>query len=261
MGKVLIGTSGFSYKDWIGPFYPNGTSQHNFLNLYSKEFVCTELNFTYYRQPEANLLNRMAEITPDLFLFSVKAYQSFTHKITPGTFQADCTVFKKGIEPLSLSGKLGAILFQFPYSFSYNSVNRTYLDTLCNHFSEFPLAIEFRNSAWVKDSVFKELQSRQIASVNVDEPDLPNLVKPLSKVTSRLAYIRFHGRNAANWWNGDNVTRYDYLYSPQELLEWVPRIDEMSRDADTVMVFFNNHAGAQAVKNAKELQGLLEKSP
>lgn len=252
----MIGTSGYSYTDWVGPFYPEGTAQKDYLPYYAQEFAFTELNFTYYKQPEAHITKRIADVVNESFRFAVKAHQSLTHERTD--LSASAAEFKKGVAPLYESGKLGVILFQFPHNFHYMPAERIYLQKLIGEFEGYPCAIEFRSADWQKESVCDGLRTHHVASVNVDEPDLPGLMKPTNIVTSTLGYVRFHGRNSDNWWHGDNVSRYDYLYSDDELQQWVPRIATMATICSMVMVAFNNHARGQAVKNAKRLQELLK---
>ena len=105
--------------------------------------------------------------------------------------------------------------------------------------------------------MYDGLRELNTAVVNVDEPRLPKLPKPTEVVSSDLAYLRFHGRNRANWWGGDNVSRYDYLYDTDELSQWLPMIERMLAKAQLLLVMFNNHSRGQAIRNARELQSLL----
>ncbi len=257
MSEVFIGTSGYSYKDWIGPFYPDGTRESGFLEYYAERFGYVELNFSYYAIPAPNLTGNMVKKTRDGFLFGIKAHKSITHDIDPSELDASIDRFKKGIEPLAAAGRLGAVLFQFPYSFHYTDDNRRHLDKVLGLFDGYPDAVEFRNSEWLRDSVYDGLVERKVAIVNVDEPDLPKLLPASGKVTAPLAYLRFHGRNKKDWWTGNNVTRYDYLYTDEELAEWLPRIKKMIEAARILIIAFNNHYKAQAVKNATALKGML----
>jgi uncharacterized protein YecE (DUF72 family) len=166
-------------------------------------------------------------------------------------------VFIRGIEPLVKSSKLAAVLVQFPFSFHYTPQNRRTLDRLCGLFEQFPVAVEFRNSEWQRESVYDGLQSRTASFVNVDQPSLRGLLVPSSIVTADTAYVRFHGRNERNWWTGDNASRYDYRYSETELEQWVPRIESMAQTAHLVIVSFNNHWKGQAVDNGRVLKRLL----
>jgi uncharacterized protein YecE (DUF72 family) len=256
---ILIGTSGYSYPDWVGHVYPPGTSEKDFLQHYCHLFPLTELNFSYYHQPEQRTLARMVHVTPDTFRFAIKGYKGLTHELSAG-LQSEARVFKDGIAPLVEAGRLASVVMQFPYSFHYTTQSRKYLDSLCREFEGYPTAVEFRNSEWQRDSVYKGLQSRHVALVNVDEPLLPGLPRPTAIVTAPHAYVRFHGRNAANWWNGDNTTRYDYSYNGDELSEWIPRVRQMAGKAANVMVLFNNHFQGKAVEDARKLKAMLEEA-
>jgi len=249
--NILVGTSGYSYKDWVGPVYPEGTPGKDFLKHYAGLFSFTELNFSYYRQPDPHTLERMAVTTGERFRFAVKA-----HEITQD-FKKEAATFKQGIAPLIEASKLSAVLVQFPFSYHYIPKNRNHLKAVCEEFAGMPLAVEFRNSEWARDSVYDGLKGCNAAFVNVDEPPLSGLIKPSCIVTSHIAYARFHGRNSANWWEGDNASRYDYLYNDTELSEWIPRIEKMAGEAVVVMVAFNNHWRGQAVKNARRLRELV----
>ena len=254
--RVLIGTSGYSYGDWVGPFYPEGLPKREYLSFYAAEFPVVELNFSYYTQPSASTLARMIEKTPEDFRFAIKAHQSLTHNIGED-FPAEVERYKQGIRPLADSGRLAAVLLQFPYSFHYTPGCRRHLQRLCQSLADLPTAVEFRSNEWQRSSVYEGLRALNTAVVNVDEPRLPKLPEPTEMVSSELAYLRFHGRNAANWWKGDNVSRYDYLYSGDELSEWLPMIERMLGKARLLLVIFNNHSRGRAIQNARELQGLL----
>jgi uncharacterized protein YecE (DUF72 family) len=255
--KVLIGTSGYSYDDWIGPVYPEGTRKQDFLSLYVREFAAVELNFSYYQQPAARTLERMVTGTPDAFRFALKAHRSITHEITD-SWDSDVDTFKEGIKPLVESGRLSAVLAQFPHGFAYTPESRTRLARLCERFAGLPLAVEFRRGEWQREQVFEGLRKRGVALASVDEPDLPGLLRPTTEATGPLGYVRFHGRNAKNWWTGDNASRYDYLYSRGELAEWVDRIRTIMEKVPVLLLFFNNHWRGNAAKNAREMRMLLE---
>lgn len=253
---VLIGTSGYSYPDWVGHVYAPGTPEKDFLKHYCRHFPMTELNFSYYHQPDARTVGRMVHVTPDTFRFAIKAYKGLTHELSAG-LEPEVRVFKEGIRPLIDAGRLASVVMQFPYSFHYTTQSRRYLDALCGQFEGIASAVEFRNAEWQRDSVYKGLERRRVALVNVDEPLLAGLPRPTAIVTAPHAYVRFHGRNAANWWNGDNTSRYDYAYSGDELAEWVPRVRQMAAKASTVMVLFNNHFQGKAAEDARKLKAML----
>lgn len=193
-GRIFIGTSGYSYRDWIGPFYPSGLRQEDMLAYYAQEFAFNEINFSYYRLPEARTLAGMARKVPKNFLFTIKAYQSLTHQ-RGDSVPADAQKFRAALQPLVEEGKLGAILLQFPYSFHNDHVNRSYLRFLRELFPDQPLVVEFRHSSWLKESIWQLLNSLDMGYVCVDGPRLGKLVTSIVKVTSSVAYARFHGRN------------------------------------------------------------------
>jgi len=257
MSFIYIGTSGYSYSDWAFYFYPEALPKNSYLKFYSKEFNTVELNFTYYSMPSLQSIRRMEENTPPQFVFCVKANKSLTHE-RKGNIKDISLSFIKAIEPLIHTSKLGSLLFQFPYSFHYNRESRLYLDSLLKAFKGLPLAVEFRNNEWEKDSVFDTLKEREVSFVSVDAPKLNKLPKPSSAVTSDKGYIRFHGRNSKNWWQGSNISRYDYLYSDKELDEWIPRVKYFTSHVQMLYIFFNNHYKAQAVFNARTLKQKLK---
>ncbi len=254
--RLLIGTSGYSYEDWVGPVYPPGSRKEDFLSLYSQEFPVVELNFSYYAQPVPRTLERMLSVTPPAFLFALKAHRSMTHDIGPD-WEKDISVFRSGVTPLVEAGRLAAVLLQFPYSFGYTTESRERLATLCDRLEGLPLAVEFRKSDWLRPQVFEGLRERRAAVVSVDEPDLPRLLRPISDVTSDLAYVRFHGRNKEKWWTGDNASRYDYLYDAAELEGWVERVRTILSRVHVMLIFFNNHWRGNAAQNARMFREIL----
>jgi uncharacterized protein YecE (DUF72 family) len=256
---VRVGTSGYSYEDWVGPYYPPGTQKRDFLKFYSNDFNLVELNFSYYALPKATTLERMLQITTEDFHFAIKAHRSMTHEIADDLSGATES-FLEGLEPLRSSERLAAVLLQFPYSFHYTPESRRHLDRISRLLEGLPLAFEFRSDEWQRESVYRTMREREIALVCVDEPDLPHLPKPDETVTSELAYLRFHGRNSANWWKGDNTQRYDYLYSDQELSDWVSRVKRIARKARLLLVTFNNHFRSQAIKNARRFKFMLNEA-
>ncbi|NBB90711.1 MAG: DUF72 domain-containing protein [Spirochaetes bacterium] len=271
MGRIVIGTSGYSYADWIGPYYPEGTSSSAFLTQYSRDFALTELNFSYYRMPDPRMLSRLVAKTPDDFRFVVKAHRSITHD-RAASWREDARRFAGATRELQKHGRLAGLLLQFPYSFHYTTSNRRYLAELCEALqvasradavgaqpsaSQPCLFVEYRNTEWQRQSVYEEMRARNLALVITDMPRLRGLPAPASVVTADRAYLRFHGRNASQWWEGDNRSRYDYLYSAAELEEWVIPIRAVADQVSELIVTFNNHANAQAVVNAKTLIALL----
>jgi len=257
MGEILIGTSGYSYEDWVGPFYPEILKKSDKLKHYALFFPYVELNFSYYRMPTPQGLRNLVNQTHESFLFSIKAHASLTHEIS-NAFKDDVKLFRDAVSVLASSNRLACVLLQFPYRFHHTTENRLYLADLAEELKEFPLAVEWRNDEWNTARVYDALQKRNIARVVTDLPNLPGLPPLDIQATADLQYVRFHGRNTTSFWSGDNVSRYDYLYSSVELEPWVPRVKKMADKSKQLFVAFNNHHKGQAIQNAKELRSALD---
>lgn len=252
---MYIGTAGYYYDDWIGPVYPRNTRKSDFLRLYASEFKFTEINSSFYRLPNKHMFHRLRQKTPPDFQFAVKAYRAFTHERVDGPYGE----FREALAPLLESGQLGCVLAQFPYSFKYTPANVAYLLSLRERFIDLPLVIEFRHASWITERVFTLLQENRVGYVMVDLPRLGSLPPRAVAVTGEIAYIRFHGRNARAWWHHTHpYERYDYLYTEEELKQWVPAIRAAEKKARNTFVSFNNHYRGKAVINARLLMRLLE---
>jgi uncharacterized protein YecE (DUF72 family) len=254
---IRIGTSGFQYGDWAGIYYPETLPKWQWLSYYAQEFNTCELNFTYYRLPSPRTLTQMSAKVPADFSFVVKAYKGITHEREEN--DAVFPAFVQSLEPLQTSGQLGCVLLQFPYSFKNVPESRDYLRTCRDWFVGMPLVAEFRNVAWIKPETFALLRELDVGFCCVDEPRLPNLMPPVAEATGDIAYVRFHGRNAKQWWNHEHAwERYNYAYSSGELNEWVPKIQQLDAVAEKTYVFANNHWQARSVDTARKLRLLLE---
>jgi uncharacterized protein YecE (DUF72 family) len=257
MTPILIGTSGYSYTEWVGPFYPEGMKADSYLSHYASIFSTVELNFSYYRMPEASRLLAMHNQGPKLS-FSIKAHESLTHSIDTGSWRGFATTFLSAITPLHEREALGSILFQFPLSFHYDPERRRYLDALLRMFNGYPLAVEFRNGQWYNNRTLDALRERQIALVSLDMPAIEQAPPIMDVSTSSLAYIRLHGRNKENWWGSNAAARYDYLYTQQELVAIAERVRGLAATTQLVLVYFNNHRRGQATRNALMLADMLK---
>ncbi len=265
---IYIGTSGWSYPKgegtWKGSFYPTGKIDE--LEFYSQYFNTVEVNSSFYRPPDFGIAHSWARRVPPGFLFSVKLWQKFTH---PKMFEAatgeeaiiaaaDVDLFRRSLEPLAGSGKLGALLAQFPPSFKNDETGRRILAAVARAFGEYPLAVELRQRSWSDDDRTADfLRQNNIAWVQIDEPKFSTSVAVELPVTSSLAYFRFHGRNAADWWTGDNETRYRYLYSPDEIAQLSEKVKTAAAGAELLFAFFNNHWKAWAPRNAGDMKKAL----
>ena len=256
---TTVGTCGYSYDDWVETFYPGGLSKSQFLDYYAQHFDAVEVNYTYYRMPNARTLAAMSRKTGPQFRFAIKANAVMTHE-RPGD-ASPFVEFREGIGPLVDDGKLACILAQFPYSFHPETASRWYLELFREHLPELPVVVEFRNARWATSETFELLRELDFGYCCVDEPRLRNLMPPIALTTSEIGYVRFHGRNAQKWWQHEEAwERYDYLYSAEELQEWVEKVGQLSQHAEQTYAFFNNHYQAQAVQNAQLFMEMLKEA-
>jgi uncharacterized protein YecE (DUF72 family) len=253
--RLKIGTSGYSYEDWREVFYPKELPKGKMLEFYTQHFNTVELNATYYTIPNNTVFEKLAQKTPPDFEFIVKVNKETTH-IRKENEKAISSLMES-LQPLIEAGKFKGLLAQFPYSFKNYELNRKYLIQTKKLTGKSPLFVEFRNNTWHNESLPAFLKNYDIGYVNVDEPKLIGLLPMQDYVTSKFGYIRFHGRNEKDWWQGTNTTRYDYEYTPDELREWLTNINSIIKKTYKTYIFFNNHPTGKAIKNAKQLLEIL----
>ncbi len=255
--KIIVGTSGYSFADWVGPFYPAGLPKGKMLDYYKDHFHAVEINSTYYGIPHPAVFYNIAKKVPDHFEFMVKTHQSFTH--TRKDLKQNFAVFAEAMKPLIERGMLKGYLAQFPFAFKFSQSNLQYLLDSKDFFCDISLYVEFRHISWDSPEVYSALQENNIGFCSVDEPRLEGLFPPKAEVTTRVGYIRFHGRNAVDWWQPrPNSDRYNYSYKKEELADWIKRIDKLRERIDKVYLFFNNCHLGQAVHNAKMMMEMMQ---
>jgi len=253
---IHVGTAGFSYQDWKGPFYPDDIKDSQMLPYYASKLNCVEINSSFYAVPSRATVQSMLKRTPPSFLFALKVPRTVTHEPSE---EDVLPAFQSVLEPLIEQERLAALLLQFPWSFQPTSDSADYLRLLADRMNWAPTVVEFRNAAWVRDDAFDLLRELNFGFCCVDEPSLRGLMPPVAVVTSPVGYVRFHGRNAQKWWHHEHAyERYDYLYTEDELKEWIPRIRQLEAGTEELFIFFNNHYQAKAVKNAQMMLRLLE---
>jgi len=252
---LLIGTAGYSYRDWVGPFYPEGIKTNEMLEYYSRHFSFTEVNSSYYHMPASRTFEALNKKTPEGFRFSVKLFGGFTHERNLG--EKDAAAFLYTLEPLQESGKLVCLLAQFPYSFHFTPQNADYLKRLREWFKDVEICVEFRNNGWISQETIRLMKDENMGFVCVDEPRIRGLINNVIVSTSKISYIRMHGRNSEKWYGGSGSERYNYSYSREELIEWIGRIKELEGRSATTIVSFNNHPLGKAVENAKLLMKMV----
>jgi len=294
---VRCGIAGWIDRSLIDSklFYPMAvTSSEDRLSFYATQFSLVEADTTYYGIPKPENAERWAARTPPGFLFDVKSFSLFTnHPTRPMNFPPDLRAelpanlrdkatiyveqlpleivdeawerFRAALEPLRAVGRLGAVFFQFPRWFLPSSRALSYVEQVQERMHGFQIAVEFRKVEWLdarhRDGTLAFMRTRDIPYVAVDTPPGHDTSMPaVHEVTSsKLAVIRFHGRNHETWdlKGAPPNVRFRYDYPDAELEEWVPRIREMERSAKEVHAIMNNNYSNYSVKNAQKLEELL----
>jgi uncharacterized protein YecE (DUF72 family) len=238
MKQVLIGCSGWSYKDWRGgAFYPKGLPQRAWLEHYSQRFPTVEVNSTFYGLPSKKTTKSWAESTPDGFVFTVKASGYMTHRRRLRDLGSAPGYFYEAIEPLRAAGRLGPILWQLPPNLKRDD------KLLAEALEAIPPgrhAFEFRDPGWFTRPVYDLLRAHGAALVIGDDPERPFQKRLL---TADWTLIRFHRGSRGRRGN----------YSRPELDLWRRRIAAWRSRAD-VYAYFNNDWSAFAPRNAAYLQ-------
>ncbi len=262
MTQYYVGPAGWSYDDWEGIVYPPDKPRGFHPLSYLAHFIdIIEVNSTFYRQPAAALALswiRRLEPFPE-FLLALKLHQVFTHDRQKFGLK-DADEFKRGIEPLRAASRLAALLIQFPWSFIQTPVNLQHLERLFRLFAGYPLAVEVRHSSWDTPGFYEFLAGHQVGFCNIDQPIFDNSLKPSAVSTHPdFSYVRLHGRNTKDWFRqgAGRDDRYNYLYSRDELQDWVERIRDLGRKSPKVFIITNNHYRGQAMANALQIKNIL----
>jgi uncharacterized protein YecE (DUF72 family) len=276
--EIRVGTSGWNYPGgrgtWNGLFYPTRRPRgFDELRYYAEHFDTVEVNSTFYRVADPAMARRWVERTPPGFLFSIKLYQKFTHPdmylarngVSDWNLSAgDFDEFRRGLDPLAQTGRLCAVLVQFPPSFHAGPETRDYLAWLLSGMAGYPLAVELRHRTWsdVSADTAARLAAHGATWVLIDEPKFRDSIdqqdSPRNLETpepSGPLYVRLHGRNASAWWDhAEAEDRYDYLYAPSELAPFAAKARQAAASGRRVLMYLNNHFSAKSVANAAILK-------
>jgi uncharacterized protein YecE (DUF72 family) len=238
-GQIHIGTSGWSYDHWKGPFYPKALPTDQMLEYYAQHFRSVEINSSFYRLPEKKTLQRWYECTPHDFLFTAKASRYITHMKKLRDPQKTVPAFLKRIS--ALDDKLGPILFQLPPRWHFNETRLCdFLDSLSN---EFRYAFEFRDQSWLNRQTF-ELLARHNMAFCIYE--LEGFITP-DEITADYIYVRLHGPGEA----------YQGSYRLKVLSARAEMFTNRAHRGNTVWCYFDNDQRGYAVKNTGQLQKIL----
>ena len=239
MGRVYIGTSGWHYKHWIGPFYPQHLPASKMLDFYTKHFDTVEVNNSFYRLPSETVLADWRDSTPADFCFAVKGSRFITHNKKLKDPEPALERFLPKVE--ILGPKLGPILFQLPPLWQVNPERlKTFLGALPR---DLHYAFEFRNETWNVEPIYELLRRFNSAYCIFH---LAGFQSPL-EIAADIAYVRLHGPGG----------KYQGSYTDADLEEWASRIRSWTRLLKAVYVYFDNDQNGYAAQNALRLKGLV----
>lgn len=243
---TLLGTSGWSYRDWEGVLYPARETPK--LAFYSRYFRTAEIDATFYDYPTKAMIQACSRMTPDNFSFSARVPRLVTHDrrldVREGAGR-DLMHFLSDLRGLEEDGKLGPLVFQLPRNFGYKDGLGRLIDFFGALPSDVKFAVEFTNSSWYRPETWDLLRQCRIANVIVDAPGLP--VDPV--VTTDFAVIRWHGRGKETW--------SDYRYTDAEMDDWAQRTRDIGKEVGEVFGYFCNHTSGQAVEDCLRLMERL----
>ncbi len=243
-GGFCVGTSGWSYRHWVGPFYPPGTRNDQFLAFYSQHFQCVEVNASFYRLPRPAMVQGWISKTPEGFRFAAKLSRLITHQKR----LVDC---KKALQSYFeimalLKPRLGPILIQLPPSLQFQpEVVATFFQLLREAFGEYTYALEARNESWFTREAQQLLEQYRIGWVIADSG---GRFPQLESVTADFVYLRFHGPGRL----------YASNYPEEQLIRYAEKAVHWISEGKFVWAFFNNDVGGYAVNNAQTLRQMIQ---
>jgi uncharacterized protein YecE (DUF72 family) len=253
--QYLIGVGGWEHEVLDRCLYPRaGMTSAEKLAYYAGFFNATEVRSTFWDDTlapgDAREWVEAVRGARD-FMFCVKLHRTFTHQ---RKISSAITRSVRGVlQELARHNRLGALLLQFPYTYTNTGAGRHHLVKLAEVFTGFPLHVEFRHESWQSPSLRSFLADNGLRPVSADLPRVRQLMPFLTGVVGETAYLRLHGRNEKGWLLNTMDTRYDYLYNARELMELRRRLDALSGRCRRVVVICNNTTGGKAVANALQL--------
>jgi uncharacterized protein YecE (DUF72 family) len=243
---IRLGTQGWSYRDWVGVFYPGGTPANGYLPFYSQVFDAVELDTTFYALPRPDAVSRWRDETPDQFQFAAKMPGAITHDRRLVGAEAELLEFLEAI--LGLGRKLGPILIQLPPSLEASDFQAVegFLEILP---TEFRYAIEFRHRSWNTAETHALLQEHNVAWTIIDLHYMPKNVH----LTTDFTYVRWLG-------NRRDVTKLDRVQIDRsgDIHQWAQRLDEIAQKLQRIYGFMNNHYAGHSPASVHQLKAELK---
>jgi uncharacterized protein YecE (DUF72 family) len=239
--SIRVGTSGWSYRHWEGVLYPPGLEPRGRLGVYTRAFATVEVNSTFYRWPRAAAFARWARVSPEGFVWTLKAPRSMTHAARLYAPERWLGEVCQGLE--RLGGKRGVLLVQLPPGLGIDLARLDYF--LSNVPRHLRVAVEFRHESWHREEVFRLLERQGAAYCVMSGARLPCVLR----ATAPFVYVRLHGPDREHLYAGS--------YPDADLHWWAARIREWAAAGLDVYVYFNNDGGGNAVRNAATLKWML----
>lgn len=237
---IRIGTSGFHYKHWKGPFYPEQMPADAMLDFYTQHFDTVELNNSFYRLPSAEAFSAWRDATPANFVFAVKASRFITHhkKLKEPEHALD-NLLPRAVH---LGKKLGRVLFQLPPKWRVNPECLQNLLAILP--SEIRYGFEFRERSWMSAEIFGILREFN-AALYIYE--LAGYQPPVA-ITADFTYVRLHGPESG---------KYQGSYSEQQLSRWARQIESWAKQLKAIYFYFDNDQAGYAATNALRLRDMV----
>ena len=259
---IHVGPAGWSYADWEGRVYPSSKPEgFHPLAFLARYFDCLEINSSFYAMPRAEHAAHWTQLVsarPD-FRFLVKLNREFTHGPVTDGWDDRAEEYRRGIEPLLRSHKLGAILVQFPGSYLFGAEEVRRLGRIKSFFPETALVLEVRHASWFTPPGLDAIRGLSYSLAYVDLPPAWNHPPDWHPPTGPIGYLRLHGRNSDQWFRREagRDDKYDYLYDERELAGLATKARRIASVHAETSVVTNNHFAGKAVANALELRALL----
>jgi uncharacterized protein YecE (DUF72 family) len=244
-GRLLLGTQGFAFDDWVGPFYPPGTAKADYLARYAEHFTTVEIDSTFYGTPRPAVVRGWHRRTPPEFRFAAKFPRSITHEKQLAEAEEEAAEFVSVMQ--GLEEKLALLTLQFAFDFSPDRLDR--LDRFLDRLPEGPrYAVEVRHRGWLTPAFGQALRARGVALVLQDLYYMPRM----DWLTAPFTVIRWLGRRS-------DIERFDRLQidRSRELITWASRVQRFLDAGVDVYGYFNNHFAGHSPASVRQFEGIL----